>query len=77
MSALARNMEKSSKVSTGVTGCSYPLVEVGAAALTTAIKQHAHRSGLIWGPGVTLCVCGVFSFLLLLGGWKRACVFLR
>lgn len=67
MSALARDMvEKRSKVSTIVTNCSRPLVGVGAVALTTAIKQHTLRSGLIWGPGVMPCVRVVFSFLLFL-----------
>lgn len=48
-----------------------------AVALTNAIKQHALRSGLTLGPGLNPCMRGVFSFLLLLGGWKRAHVFAR
>lgn len=48
-----------------------------AVAITTAIKQRALRSVLIWGLGVIPQMHGAFSFLLLSGGWKGACVFLR
>lgn len=35
-----------------MTSCSHPLVQADAVAITTAIKQRALRSDLVWGLGV-------------------------
>lgn len=59
-----------------MTSCCHPLVQADAVAITTAIKQRALRSDLVWGLGVIPHMHDAFRFFVAFRWMERAlCVF--